>query len=56
VAVAEAKSRIWYLAHRIFGLVKLFVVRIALTGSRQVYRKLEQLAKTQVADKRKWEM
>ncbi len=51
-----------YLVHRIvrraklFGRVKLFAGCIALTKSRQEYRKLEQLAKTHDADKRKWEM
>jgi hypothetical protein len=45
----------WYLVHRVFCPAELFVVRMALTGSRQTYRKLEQLAATQIAGKRKWE-
>jgi hypothetical protein len=34
----------------------MFAERNALTWARQEYRKLEQLAKTQGAEKRKWEM
>jgi hypothetical protein len=40
----------------VFCPVELFTVQMALTGSRQTYQKLEQLAATQVAGKRKWEM
>jgi hypothetical protein len=56
MAVTEGEGPLWYLVHRVFCPVELFTVQMALTGSRQTYQKLEQLAATQVAGKRKWEM
>ena len=52
----RSEGPLWYLVHRMFGRVKLSVLRIVLPGSRLAYRMLVQSAEKQVAEKRKWEM